>query len=633
MSNLQEITKPLAFWLELSERSLVLGDLASVKGQPCLEDASVQLQQNIKHKLDEVLVTWIGSLEGATEQFTFNAVGQRSISSTESHYKTLQDVGITSACVVNVAWIQPDQALEEPCSSGSFNGERERRNASCTPSVLFNLNRNNDSDDDDDFEDTLHVMPYLDECSSEDIPELSDFDIAVIGETSPAKSSTASNQEHSLYGSSTEGQGSSFSSSQRSLPPVLPQSVLSSSMRPQPFSRSPSPQMGELLHPPSGQPQLDLTLPQRSLSSPLQVSVHPPPTLQTQPPQSPRSPSPPPPMDDVREVKIHRLQVLEDMIVAFQSEGIIHQQLTFSFVGESAVDQSGVSRDAYSSFWDAFYDRRTSGSNTVVPCITVQYCREEWLAVGHILVKGYKDHKIFPIRLNINFLTAMLLGEEMVTDDMLLSSLYSYSPEDVKDMLVRARDNPLDDDDQTDLIEFLADSGWNSAIPNSGNHAHFDKCLLQIAHKILIQTSKYPLVCMADVTRRYLRPDFTDVSSIQSLVKEIAPTNRKVLKLLKANVNSAREQKVFQLLKMYVRGLERDMLSRFLKFCTGSSVMSVASIEVTFNSIAGLQRRPVARTCGPVLELSVMYADITDLRYEFNSILSGGHEGYLFSIS
>lgn len=44
-------------------------------------------------------MTWIGSLEGATEQFTFNAVGQRSISSTESHYKTLQDVGITSAGV------------------------------------------------------------------------------------------------------------------------------------------------------------------------------------------------------------------------------------------------------------------------------------------------------------------------------------------------------------------------------------------------------------------------------------------------------------------------------------------------------------------------------------------------------
>ncbi|KAJ8032736.1 hypothetical protein HOLleu_22765 [Holothuria leucospilota] len=404
-------------------------------------------------------------------------------------------------------------------------------------------------------------------------------------------------------------------------------------MLPQLSPELPSTQQEDVLKPSSSQQSLiGSRQPNRTL---MEGSVSPPSTrLQTSPPPSPpRSPSPPPPMGAVKEVRIHRLRVLEDMISAFQSGDTIHQQLTFSFVGESAIDQSGVSRDAYSSFWDAFYERRTSGTNTVVPCVTVQYCRKEWLAVGHILVKGYMDHRIFPVRLNLTFLTVMPLGEKAVSEDLILSSLYSYLSEDVKDLLTRARNNDLKDDEEGELVQFLADSGWTSTIPNYVNKTDFDKCLLQIGHKILIQTSKYPLVCIADVTRRHLSHKISDVDSIKSLVKELTPTTRKVLKLFQAEINSCREQNAFDLLKKYVRGLGRDMLPKFLKFCTGSSVMSVTSIDVTFNSTSGLQRRPVARTCGPVLEISVMYTDIADMRYEFNSVLSGGNEGLVFTIS
>lgn len=73
------------------------------------------------------------------------------------------------------------------------------------------------------------------------------------------------------------------------------------------------------------------------------------------------------------------------------------------------------------------------------------------------------------------------------------------------------------------------------------------------------------------------------------------------------------------------------MLSLFLRFCTGSSVMSVDDITVTFNNSTGFQRWP--GPVGPVLELSVMYTDIADLRFEFNCVLNGGHEAYQFNIS
>ena len=41
----------------------------------------------------------------------------------------------------------------------------------------------------------------------------------------------------------------------------------------------------------------------------------------------------------------------------------------------------------------------------------------------------------------------------------------------------------------------------------------------------------------------------------------------------------------------------------FLQFITGSDIISCDSIEVTFSALDGTSRRPVAHTCGPLLEI------------------------------
>ena len=41
----------------------------------------------------------------------------------------------------------------------------------------------------------------------------------------------------------------------------------------------------------------------------------------------------------------------------------------------------------------------------------------------------------------------------------------------------------------------------------------------------------------------------------------------------------------------------------FLRFVTGSSVCSTTGISVTFNSLSGLGRRPIAHTCDCILQL------------------------------
>jgi len=55
---------------------------------------------------------------------------------------------------------------------------------------------------------------------------------------------------------------------------------------------------------------------------------------------------------------------------------------------------------------------------------------------------------------------------------------------------------------------------------------------------------------------------------------------------------------------------------------TGSSVCSATEILVTFNSLSGLAKRPIAHTCDCTLELSTAYANYEGFYGEFQAILS-----------
>ena len=51
------------------------------------------------------------------------------------------------------------------------------------------------------------------------------------------------------------------------------------------------------------------------------------------------------------------------------------------------------------------------------------------------------------------------------------------------------------------------------------------------------------------------------------------------------------------------RGMNVEKLAKFLRFCTGASMICVEQIQVSFSDIEGAVRRPIAHICGCVLEL------------------------------
>ena len=72
----------------------------------------------------------------------------------------------------------------------------------------------------------------------------------------------------------------------------------------------------------------------------------------------------------------------------------------------------------------------------------------------------------------------------------------------------------------------------------------------------------------------------------------------------------------------YLRDFIGNLTRKFLRFTTGSAVLSSLPLKVIFNSITELARRPMAHTCNSTIELSVDYTSFNDFFEEIMAVIS-----------
>jgi len=89
-----------------------------------------------------------------------------------------------------------------------------------------------------------------------------------------------------------------------------------------------------------------------------------------------------------------------------------------------------------------------------------------------------------------------------------------------------------------------------------------------------------------------------------------------------ANPQTEPERMALEHLKRYIRSLDGQAISQFFSFWTGSNVITCDSILVTFSMLEVGGRRPIIRTCGPILELPSAYQWYSELAEEFSSIIN-----------
>jgi hypothetical protein len=221
---------------------------------------------------------------------------------------------------------------------------------------------------------------------------------------------------------------------------------------------------------------------------------------------------------------------------------------------EQAEDSGGVWRDALSEYWDTFYKKCTTGNSVRVPVLRHDM-KDTWTDIAKVLVIGMKTQGYFPVRLAKAFVYHCW-GKRTPEKD-LIKNFLQFVPEHEKDTIER-RD--FEDEEFLDLLDA-------HRVKSVVSEKTWDKILFEIAHKEIIQEPAYVAECWGPILQNHLTA-YAD--GIEDLLSSLEPTPKKVIARLTFDQNlTSRERDCADYLKKFVRTSTKDLLQRFLRFCTG----------------------------------------------------------------
>ncbi|XP_030609353.1 uncharacterized protein LOC115797005 [Archocentrus centrarchus] len=316
-----------------------------------------------------------------------------------------------------------------------------------------------------------------------------------------------------------------------------------------------------------------------------------------------------------RVLVVHRGQVMPELISHFSANDLEDVDIKIQLVlpdgtPEKAYDHGGVVRDCLSEFWKEFYDQCTTGTAYKVPFLRHDFGQQEWESVGRIIAFGWATEKYLPVKIAPAILEQAAFG--YVKSDI-VENFLKFMPESEHTVL-EAWQSDFSSVDQEELVDIL-DNQSCRRMPTACNAT---EVLMELAHKTLVQEPAYVIEQWA----KTLSTAGESLCDLSSVYEALQPNVRKVLGCFTFPETMTTHQKVIQkYLTTYVKNVKKQHLCLFLRFCTGSDLYLGKNIIVAFNELEGFQRRPVAHTCGCVLELSINYDSYPDFSSEMNRVL------------
>lgn len=218
------------------------------------------------------------------------------------------------------------------------------------------------------------------------------------------------------------------------------------------------------------------------------------------------------------------------------------------------------------------------------------------------------------------FLRRFLLPACLVKRALMMNS--SYPPFDSTSLArnvkpfdkIRKGDCESDDDD---VLEFLGHYK-TFTMPTKGN---INSILSELKHQELIQRPRYVAQCWVPVLAELKQyPQFSSPTGLDDFFSAQMPSAKKTARMLQSQPVNEAESQCLDYLKKFIRSLDAPALGTLLKFTTGSDIQP-ERLEVSFTSMDGYLRRPIAHTCGLLLELPRTYRSYNELTEEFTSLL------------
>ena len=320
------------------------------------------------------------------------------------------------------------------------------------------------------------------------------------------------------------------------------------------------------------------------------------------------------------EVFVHRTKLKDDLISIFKSKPASDCLTSIRIIDERGQLEEGegigVVRDVIATFWHQLFASASVGDKGKVPCIRHDYQKCEWQAIARILVYGFKAVSYFPVALSNAFLASCLFGEESLSNEYLLASFRCHITSEEREIFDKLRNGDVDEADE-DVLDFLG----NYKTFKRPTKENISVILSELAHQELIQIPRYMSQCWAPIVSELKENEhFKTPERIAEFLSSKTPTARKVVKSIECNPSNDAERQCLDFLKKFIRSLDAPALGTFLKYTTGSDILP-ESIAITFTSMEGLSRRPIAHTCGPLLELPHTYQSFSELSEEFTALL------------
>ncbi|XP_065903937.1 uncharacterized protein [Dysidea avara] len=323
---------------------------------------------------------------------------------------------------------------------------------------------------------------------------------------------------------------------------------------------------------------------------------------------------------------VNRSTILQDVFALFGIEEVLHHYpLKIHFVGEKAVDTGGVCHDMLAEFWQAAYVEYFEGSNLLVPSVNAQTDMTALHLIGTILSHGYIFCGVLPTRLAFPTLYASLVGVSVkLPRSILFGSFIDYLTTVEQNTVKRClgiKSSAFSIDLQTQLIAIL-DRFGSRKVPKPNT-----------LRQLLISAAEYeflqkPLAAISCVNAGIPKQEVQfwskySADDLYTIFQCLTASPSKVLNLIEEPVLlNPREKKVFEYLQQFIGNTSTEDVGNFLQFVTGSSVCPTRKIQITFNSLSGYARRPVAHTCGFTLEISTDYSNYLQFSEEMKAVLT-----------
>ena len=324
-------------------------------------------------------------------------------------------------------------------------------------------------------------------------------------------------------------------------------------------------------------------------------------------------------------VEVNRSTVFNDALAIYSTKPYLANQfpILVEFEGEDGVDFGGVGRDFFSAFWDEAYKRLFDGAALLTPVSHADIQIDDFTTLGKILSHGYFCYGFIPSRISFPVLAFVLLGPDVtICRSILLQSfsdfLTAVDRKVISDSL-EAKQFTLDI--KTGLINIISQFGCRD-MPTPDN---LPNVLITLAKHQFKSQPFAAISAMHNGIPEKHKPfwETITVEKLYALCNALSANPEKTLeKIQEPFFNNRNEQRVFMYLQQYIGEMKTDEVKRFLRFITGSSVLTNEDINISFNALTGIARRPIAHTCSSLLELPYTYNTYLEFVSEFSTLLN-----------